>query len=134
MFPSQNEFSQAEYPFFPHPSHPAQDSNGMFPYQEPDPAGMESSTASAFPDLADTWTGRPGSIYDRQPPGPGEGPFERRLRQLEQRQEHTEREINRIQRQQERFNRELNSLDRRLRIIERRLGVPVPPIGGPGRP
>ncbi|MCL1630656.1 hypothetical protein M3N64_01640 [Sporolactobacillus sp. CPB3-1] len=45
-----------------------------------------------------------------------------------------EQRLQRIERQQQHFQQELQRLDQRVRTIERRLGFPVPPIGGPTLP
>ncbi|MDF2911676.1 MAG: R2-like ligand-binding oxidase [Sporolactobacillus laevolacticus] len=116
------------------------------------PFGYSADTAFPFPQSQGTgdpymensfnWEGSASTSDGRQlqqPPRPPQPPFnpqqfERRLRQLERQQQQFERQLRQVERQQELFQRELQSLDRRVRAIERRLGFPIPPIGGPGGP
>lgn len=96
-----------------------------FPYTYASEAGLPASGQ---------WTDMPQN--DRQlprPPQPGDS-LERRLRQIERQQQIFERDLNRLDRRQDRFNQELNGIERRVRVIERRLGIPVPPVTLPGVP
>ncbi|WP_139693553.1 hypothetical protein [Sporolactobacillus terrae] len=85
-------------------------------------------TANPYADHAFVWNEDSQDAESRQmhqPPRPPQPPFN---------PQQFERRLNRLERSQAQTDREIQNLDRRVRAIERRLGFPVPPFGGPGFP
>ncbi|GAY77527.1 hypothetical protein [Sporolactobacillus inulinus] len=85
-------------------------------------------TANPYAENGFVWNGSSQDDASRQfqqPPRPPRPPFN---------PQQFDRRLDRLERSQARTDREIQNLDRRVRAIERRLGFPIPPIGGPGFP